>query len=139
MIKDVKQFFVSFLLRIPSLDLSPSFKFSCFLDVQLLKLFMYYFRYQTSIRHVAGKNLFLFCNMPLHPYYDVLCYTEASQFCEVPFINCSQCLCFGFSLQKVFSCVNEVKAILHFLLDQVQCIWTYAEVLDPIRIEFFTG
>ena len=44
-------------------------------------------------------------------------------------------LCVGaVSVQKVFSCANEIETTLHFLSYQNQCIWSYVEVFDPFGV-----
>lgn len=43
------------------------------------------------------------------------------------------------SVQKVFSCAIEFKTMSHFLLCQIQRIWSYIEVLYPFRVEFCAG
>jgi hypothetical protein len=40
------------------------------------------------------------------------------------------------SVQEVFSYANVFKAIPHFFFYQVQCVWLYVEVVDPVGIEF---
>ena len=65
----------------------------CSFDDQFLEFFVY-FGDQTSIRCVFSEDLFPFCRLLFRLVDYILCFIEAFQFQEVPFINCfSQCLC----------------------------------------------
>jgi hypothetical protein len=68
---------------------------------------------------------------------DVFCLTETFQFHNVPFIACcSECLSYQCSVQGVVPCASTFKAIPYILFNQVQCIWLYVDLLDPLALEF---
>ena len=46
---------------------------------------------------------------------------------------------FGILFKKLVSCANAFKTSPHFLFDQVQGIWFYDEVFDPLGFEFSVG
>lgn len=76
------------------------------------------------------KNLFYSCRLPSCPIESVPFLTEDFQIHEVPFINCrSQRPCY-------WCCVEEVVSYgsPYCPLCQVQCVWLYAEVFDPLRL-----
>ena len=83
--------------------------------VQFLEFFVY-FGDQTSVWCGVSEDLFPFCRLSFCLVDHVLCFTEAFQFQEVPFINCfSQCLCCWGYIWEVVSCANAFKCPFHFL------------------------
>lgn len=44
-----------------------------------------------------------------------------------------------YSVQKVFSCANECKAVPHFLFYKVHYIRFYAEIFEKLGVEFCAG
>ena len=62
--------------------------------VQFLEFFVF-FGDQTSVGCGVNEDLFPFCRLSFCLVDHVLCFTDAFQFQEVPFVNCfSQCLCY---------------------------------------------
>jgi hypothetical protein len=87
-----------------------------------------------------GKDTFPICWWPFCLIDGVLCFTEALQFHEVPFVNSrsystSHCC----SIQELFPCAHIFEAFPYFLLYKFQCLWFYVELLDPLRFILVQG
>lgn len=81
-----------------------------------------YFWYQSSMFY--WQKIFIICRVSLCTNDDVLFLIETFQFYGVSFTNCwSYCLHYWYSVLYVFSSVNGLKIISHFVFYQVQFIW----------------